>query len=471
MQKTILSISLTAMLALGACSTSLESRRVSANNFTGVGSGATYFLPQQALRIAVTYEVRSCTAGKADIRRSAVITAQNRPDDNARFAVSTSALASRFKTTSLTVGTYDDGTLQSLGATADDRSAEIIGGVVGTGASIARIAIGAGSSAAACSVNTSAHVTARDMLINQLRDPTVLKDEDDRAAAVDQLARLNASLQMVRNITYVPNASATDSWDRVSRSFDTSETTKEILERWLDNNDANYASNITNLQKTTVCIRPILSGEPTISTDHRDCGASKLVNVDVGMASPPSGIVYRDPRRILVVVCQDKCTETVDDDGVIGRAVHSVVQLGTWRTIKLESKAFQDRNAMATWARTGQLTSLTIGASSSIEALASALNTSASTAREGQYSKPDLIAPGFNVYTIARDGRYLKSNGSSNAAPIVSGLASLFLEVEPRLTPQRLRSKIIKSCKQVSGESSRQGAGLIQFPISSNHMA
>ena len=61
------------------------------------------------------------------------------------------------------------------------------------------------------------------------------------------------------------------------------------------------------------------------------------------------------------------------------------------------------------------------------------------------YTTVDLFAPGANIYTTTNDGEYDSTNGTSLAAPYVSGVAALMLSVRPHLTPANIKSILMSS--------------------------
>lgn len=75
----------------------------------------------------------------------------------------------------------------------------------------------------------------------------------------------------------------------------------------------------------------------------------------------------------------------------------------------------------------------------------------------------DVVAPGTGVRTTARGGDYSLANGTSFAAPIVSGVAALALSVEPNLRPASVQQAILSTAVDLgsAGRDTTYGFGLI----------
>lgn len=67
----------------------------------------------------------------------------------------------------------------------------------------------------------------------------------------------------------------------------------------------------------------------------------------------------------------------------------------------------------------------------------------------------DVVAPGVNIYspTVAVEGYYTTSSGTSMAAPHVAGIAALILSIRPDLTQAQVRQAIETRCTKLHGYS------------------
>lgn len=74
----------------------------------------------------------------------------------------------------------------------------------------------------------------------------------------------------------------------------------------------------------------------------------------------------------------------------------------------------------------------------------------------------DVSAPGVGVYSSFVEGGFEELDGTSMAAPHVSGLAALYLEAEPGLTARQLFERLRTRARSL-GDVTDLGAGLVQL--------
>lgn len=79
---------------------------------------------------------------------------------------------------------------------------------------------------------------------------------------------------------------------------------------------------------------------------------------------------------------------------------------------------------------------------------------------------PKLVAPGEGITSCVKGGGYKKSNGSSLATPILSGIACLMLERFPGIGLTDLEAELLAACEDLGFDSERQGRGEANLPPS-----
>ncbi len=83
--------------------------------------------------------------------------------------------------------------------------------------------------------------------------------------------------------------------------------------------------------------------------------------------------------------------------------------------------------------------------------------------------KPEIVAPGVNIYSTVPNGScllcdksgYKTLSGTSMATPHAAGAAALLLEYNRSLTPAQIKSMLMESADNIAGHPFETGAGLI----------
>jgi hypothetical protein len=141
---------LAAALAVGACETSLVSPSYDGaaelDNRAGK-RGWTYYLPTRTFRITLGVTLVSCGVAEDDTatfgyEATAAVEDVMMADHGAAFIIDSEDLASGSKVTTATLALYPNGTLKSINAAAEDRTAQIAGNIVRTGLVLASAASG-----------------------------------------------------------------------------------------------------------------------------------------------------------------------------------------------------------------------------------------------------------------------------------------------------------------------------------------
>src|SRR5262249_20879520 len=74
----------------------------------------------------------------------------------------------------------------------------------------------------------------------------------------------------------------------------------------------------------------------------------------------------------------------------------------------------------------------------------------------------DVAAPGVAIFTLAAPQGFGPITGTSPAAAAVSGVVALLLELQPRLTPEEVRTLLKETARPIaSGGEERLGAGAV----------
>jgi subtilisin family serine protease len=78
---------------------------------------------------------------------------------------------------------------------------------------------------------------------------------------------------------------------------------------------------------------------------------------------------------------------------------------------------------------------------------------------EPWWTKPDVCAPGVNIYSTILNNKWDSLSGTSMATPHVAGVAALILEKNPNLTPQTVKNLIKHTAESLKDKYGRFQAG------------
>ncbi len=80
------------------------------------------------------------------------------------------------------------------------------------------------------------------------------------------------------------------------------------------------------------------------------------------------------------------------------------------------------------------------------------------------FSKPDVVAPGVGITSLAPGGGYAALSGTSQAAPIVAGAAAVLRAAKPGAPWDAIKNALRDGAKGLSGDQNAVGRGLVSLP-------
>ena len=81
--------------------------------------------------------------------------------------------------------------------------------------------------------------------------------------------------------------------------------------------------------------------------------------------------------------------------------------------------------------------------------------------------KPDLVVPGVDIIStnvFDKDKKfYTKMTGTSVSTPMVAGVVSLLLKINPNYTPNQIKYMLVNSCEPINGDRNSEGYGRLDL--------
>ncbi len=107
---------------------------------------------------------------------------------------------------------------------------------------------------------------------------------------------------------------------------------------------------------------------------------------------------------------------------------------------------------------------LAVGATNNSDVPASF--TSKGPATKANYIKPEISAPGVDIYAAVPEESYSTKSGTSMASPHVAGAAALLMQAKPELSVSQIKSQLISGVKALDYEPYVVGSGRLDIPQS-----
>lgn len=354
-------------VVVSGCTTLIEHQQVPLQT-RPAGPGLNYFLPKQVYTITATFELKSCPdaagSGKTQpllISQAVSISEASVADRGSYYSIPLNTLTSAWKTTSLSATMYENQTLHTVGATADDRTAGVVKGIVGTALSIARVIVGIGAAGAAapkplCSNDVYTALKTIADGNSKLLDPRL--DEKARTSWVAAMAAAQSKLKFQQIYEFDPSSThLSESWN----------APQEKLSAWFVN-----PARIATASKTEQA-----DYAATLMTTAKVAGAP-LTDLDLPEEWQGKGVLYREPAPVTIQVCAGAC-EGEKPKRLLASFSSWAGQLGRKMVITLENGPFEKNNIALSFAANGRMESLNYGTESQMERLATSLSENASS--------------------------------------------------------------------------------------------
>lgn len=404
-------LALLAVLALQGCQTQLQARHdgdgryvTRTNAARDIPLGVDYAVPMLQFQIQAIRRIVECTNadGSGRVRFVFKVTAEPHYVPGERFVIDYEKLSGWSKTSKVEVQTYDNGTIKSINAAAEDKTASIIGDVVKSVVRVASLAQGVPLPSAetkeksvlsledryVCSENTRTALTLLKQAEGDLKKATEkLVALTDEAASLERLARIDGldtagrrrlvALQPILKQQVKSVADMSDDLATLEKRVSLEETITwplDPLER-----DLSLAPSPRNQKKleeemfkklekaqggntlAELGVATRLKGSlvPTVVAKEVSCpqgGSSRCARREETDSDKSEGLLYRNPAPARLLICDgsqdDQCSVRAAS-GVVMTAQAMAPQLGELRLLPYRNGVFQNNELKATFRENG----------------------------------------------------------------------------------------------------------------------
>jgi hypothetical protein len=331
-----------------------------------------YLLPRQAVEVSISFELIRCGADTAVFRREATIIQKPEPDLNVGpipFRLGRVA-AGWTQETDLEIKLNADGTLQSIGAEVADQSAAVVGNLVSLVGTVARTVflgrqVVPASSSSACTDDATKDLNSLDTLRQELTKATLA--DKQREAVLDAVSRLRERLTLKASDTLHPQAGRLTADAVVPEAA----ALRLVKEGWFKSNEHLFMGRLS------------LSAKP-----QEDCNVPLVAPAGAGAVGRPASLApdflyWREPMAMQATVCTiPKDNNDKSRQLMLARGTVMVAQLGEWRSISVDAKAFQDVKWTLSFAPDGSLAAMRVISKARLAAATAALASVATSARQ-----------------------------------------------------------------------------------------
>lgn len=86
------------------------------------------------------------------------------------------------------------------------------------------------------------------------------------------------------------------------------------------------------------------------------------------------------------------------------------------------------------------------------------------------FERPDIVAPAVDIHTTTVGKAYTKMSGTSMAAPMIAGAVALMININPDITPDKIKEILLHNTTKVDNDKNASGWGMLNMSQTVNAM-